>query len=161
LGDIFACAARAAGNQTAEALRQWLTVDPRSLTTVYRLWFSMPWDRIYTLNVDDLDEAVQVAYTLPIKLRCVSALQDTIPTGNETMYIHLNGRVADYPDVTFSPTQYAVRAASHDPWYFHLVTDLVRHPVLFVGTGLDEDLLWQHIELRRTKERGMKELRPG
>lgn len=122
----------------------------------------MPWYRAYTLNVDDLDESAQVAFELPRRIRSVSAITESLPPGiDQLLSVHLNGRVSDYPNVTFSPVQYGERTARPDPWYHHLVSDMAGHPVLFVGTELDESPLWQYIELRRAKERGMRELRPG
>jgi energy-coupling factor transporter ATP-binding protein EcfA2 len=162
LGDIYQVAARRAGNKVKDALRNLLIVDGSSIPDVYRKWFSMPWLRVYTLNVDDLDEAVERSFELPRQIQSISAIRDSYP--NETtdlLSIHLNGRVEDYPDVTFSPQQYAERAARHEPWYSHLVADVTSHPVLYVGTELNESLLWQHIELRGRKARGLRDLRPG
>lgn len=135
LGDIYQVAARRAGNKVKEALRDLLIVDSSSLPDVYRKWFSFPWARIYTLNVDDLDEAVQRAFELPRRIQSISAQKDSYPTETiELLSIHLNGRIEDYPLITFSPQQYGERTARHDPWYFHLVADLTSHPVMFVGT---------------------------
>ncbi|HKO55674.1 MAG TPA: DNA/RNA helicase domain-containing protein [Thermoanaerobaculia bacterium] len=162
LGDIYECAARRAGNATDDLLRANLTIDQETIDDAYRTWFSFPWFRIYTLNVDDLDEAVQLAYNLPRKIRSVSALTEGLPPeGSDLLSIHLNGRVADYPAVTFSPRQYGERTARPDAWYQHLVADLASHPIVFVGTELDEPPLWQQMELRSAKGARHRELRPG
>jgi len=117
---------------------------------------------MYTLNIDDLDIAAERTFTLPRKIRSISALNEGLPPDSgDLQSIHLNGRVGDYPAVTFSLRQYGERSARHDPWYFHLVSDLSSHPIIFVGTVLDEPLLWQHIELRRSREPRTRELRPG
>lgn len=162
LGDIYECAVRRAGGQVGEVLRTVLTVDQADLPETYHAWFSFPWFRLYTLNVDDLDEAVQHAFGLPRKIRSVSALTEGLPPqGGELLSVHLNGRVADFPDVTFSPRHYGERTARPDAWYHHLVTDLASHPILFVGTELDEPPLWQQMELRSNKSSRARELRPG
>lgn len=162
LGDIYECAVRRGGGQVAEVLRSALAVDESNVPDTYRAWFSFPWFRIYTLNVDDLDEAVQHNFGLPRRIRSVSALKEGLPPEGEALLsVHLNGRVGDYPDMTFSPRQYGERTARPDAWYHHLVTDLASHPVLFVGTELDEPPLWQQMELRSGKGSRARELRPG
>lgn len=162
LGDIYEVARKIAGARVGDTLKESLHVSSRNMPDSYRVWYSMPWHRAYTLNIDDLDEAVQVAFDLPRRIRSVSALTESLPPAIENLLsIHLNGRVDGYPQVTFSPVQYGERTSRPDPWYHHLVSDMAGHPVVFVGTELDESLLWQYIELRRSKERGMKELRPG
>lgn len=162
LGDIYEVARNAAGTRVGNLLKDTLHVSSRDLPDSYRLWYSMPWYRAYTLNIDDLDECVQVAFELPRRIRSASAITESLPPGiSQLMSIHLNGKVADYPHVTFSPVQYGERTARPEPWYHTLVSDMAGHPVVFVGTELDESPLWQYIELRRGKERGMRELRPG
>jgi tetratricopeptide (TPR) repeat protein len=122
----------------------------------------MPWFRYYTLNVDDMESAVQAAYALPRRVSAVSALTAPLPAfGADLLAVHLNGIVGDCPQITFSHRQYGERTAHPDPWYQHLVSDLASHPILFVGTELDEPPLFQQIEMRRAKERRVRELRPG
>ena len=93
----------------------------------------------------------------------MSALVDSSILANspDVLCIHLNGRVGDYPEMTFSDRQYGERTARPDPWYQHLVADLSNKPVVFVGTQLDEPPLWQHLELRGARHRRSRELRPG
>ncbi|HEY6140366.1 MAG TPA: SIR2 family protein [Thermoanaerobaculia bacterium] len=162
LADIFDVATRQAGGRVSDLLRSLLTVTTTDLPESYRLWYSMPWARIYTLNVDNLDDVVQVAFTLPRALRTVSAITSGLPPSDgKLLSVHLNGRISEYPDITFSQRQYGERTARPDPWYQHLVTDLAGHPIVFVGTELDEPPLWQQMELRRARERRVRELRPG
>ena len=96
-------------------------------------WFQVPWKRIYTLNVDDLE--VAIARQLGIA---------TPPV------VHLNGMVGDRDNPpTFSTMQYAARLCARDRDYEQLVIDLERAAFVFAGTTLDEVTLWQHLELRR------------
>jgi energy-coupling factor transporter ATP-binding protein EcfA2 len=162
LGDIYEVATKRAGGRVRQILRELLTVDGSRLPECYRKWYSFPWLRSYTLNVDDIDEVIQRAFSLPRPVKSISALTDNfLESDAELLSIHLNGKVSEYPDVTFSPRQYGERTARHEPWYYHLVSDLLAHPILFVGTVLDEPLLWQHIELRKSRNRQLRELRPG
>lgn len=63
--------------------------------------------------------------------------------------------------MTFSGRQYAERLAASDIWYGNLGRELVGHPVLYVGTTLDEPPLWQYVEARGFRVEGGRELRPG
>jgi energy-coupling factor transporter ATP-binding protein EcfA2 len=163
LGEVYDIAARQAGNAVRSVCERVFVVDPASLPVCYRVWWSAPWFRAYTLNVDDLDEAADRQFELPRRVRSVSALDNptSLPSEEDLACIHLNGRVADFPAMTFSPRQYGERTARPDPWYQHLVTDISSKPVVFVGTGLDEPPLWQHLALRGTRHRRTRELRPG
>lgn len=127
----------------------------------------MPWARCYTLNIDDLAAATGRRFTLPRNVRPVSATSGAEEAGfalgpDVLEVIHLNGTIEDVPsDVTFSVSQYAERLARPDPFYLRLVGDLLSHPVVFVGTRLDETPLWQHLELRQPRgARALRELRP-
>lgn len=162
LGDIYEVAVKRAGGKVGQLLKDLFIIDSKAIPNVYRKWFSFPWLRIYTLNIDDLDEAANRSFDLPRRIEAISALSNSYPEETSSLTsIHLNGRVLEYPKVTFSPRQYGERAALHDPWFYHLVSDLVAHPILFVGTVLDEPLFWQHIELRRSRGPQHRELRPG
>lgn len=161
LGDIYEVASTRSGSRVGELLKSQLRVDSRSLPECYRKWFAMPWARIYTLNLDDLDEAVPRAFELNRRIKPISAITDVNPGEDGSLLsIHLNGRVEQYPRVTFSQRQYGERTAHFDPWYPRVVADILSRPVVFVGTVLDEPLLWQHIELRKSREPQQRELRP-
>lgn len=161
LGDLFEVAVATAQTSTKKLLEARLRVDTTTLPESYAVWFSMPWARIYTVNVDDLDEAVARTFTLPRELDVISALRDE-PLGfaDRLMSVHLNGMLDDFPDFTFSQAQYGERAGRPDFWYQSLLRDLRARAVLFIGTELDEPSLWQYIELRGDRGTG-KELRPG
>jgi hypothetical protein len=117
-------------------LRRRLRVGAHPLPEHYRRWFAAPWARIYTLNVDDLEDAAARQFGL---------------TGLPEV-VHLNGRVGDDLDaMTFSTLQHAQRLVTPCPLYTRLIDDLERRPFLFVGTVLDETLFWQHLQLRRSQ----------
>jgi tetratricopeptide (TPR) repeat protein len=131
------------------------------LDDIHRLWFSYPWYRVYTVNVDTLAAAAQRAFDLPRELRVLSGLSEGAPAAEspQLQVVHLNGTLADAPDVTFSMRQYAQRAAGSDLWYENLVRDLQVRPVLYIGTQLNEPALWTYIEARADKPE--REFRPG
>src|SRR5205814_650434 len=65
------------------------------------------------------------------------------------LLVRLN--VADLSDpdgLSFSFLQYARRASENPTWYDHFVRDYSTHPVVFLGSRLDEPLFWQALEAR-------------
>lgn len=159
LGDIFDCAVTQSGTRVRETLESCLRVDHTSLPEYYAVWFSVPWIRAYTLNIDDLELAAERSLSLRRGIEAIS-MSDPVPTPSEKLaYIHLNGQLHDLPNVTFSSPQYGSRIPGRDPWYSTLVADLMSRTVVFVGTTLDEPPLWHHLELRGSKPHS-RELRP-
>lgn len=164
LQDLYEHALRRNRTKLTELLTRQLTTEPSSVPEWYRRMLSMPWQRCYTLNVDDLEHAVAAQYALPRSPFSVSATDERIRAprdsdrAGELEFIHLNGTIQDIPDrITFSTTQYAERLARPEPWYLRFASDLLTSPVIFVGTRLDESPLWQHLTLRLS--RGGPELR--
>ncbi len=161
LGDIFDCALRQSTARVVSVLNRCLKVDSGSLPETYRTWFSMPWRTMYTLNIDDLDLAVQRKFELPVRIKSISALSDPLPSREECLLsVHLNGTLSDLPNVTFSAPQYGERIPGREPWYASLAAELIASPVVFVGTSLDESPLWQHMALRGDRASLDRELRP-
>jgi hypothetical protein len=125
----------------------------------------MPWQRAYTLNIDDLEQAVTRKFTLPRGIRSKSFSEGdeavACPVGMLEL-VHLNGTLDESPaGVTFSPIQYAQRLASPDPVFRRVAAELVSSPFVFIGSPLDEPTLWQNIEARRRKGgRDQREFRP-
>ena len=168
LGDAFAVALRADRRAVETLLATRLSVDPASLPDYYRLYFSMPWCRIYTLNVDDLDVAAANRFDLTRRLVPVSATgsEGTDPSttagGPILEVVHLNGMIGGSPErLTFSEQQYAERSVAHDSWYARCAADVRSRPVVYVGTTLHESALWHHIEMRRRQRVESEVLPPG
>jgi hypothetical protein len=159
LGEVFDVACKTHPRETRQLLSEVLTVDRESIPDWYETYFKIPWFRIYTLNVDTLINAAARKFGLPFEIEVVSAITSQIPSPHTLAAIHLNGTLEDYPNITFSPEQYGIRAARPDNAYSSLVRDLLSHPVIFIGTQLDEAPLWQHIALRGNEPKG-RELRP-
>jgi hypothetical protein len=169
LGDLYAAALRRKRSELEDLLQTRLTVDPASLPEYYRIFFNFPWFRCYTLNVDDLESAVARRFggqRLPVSISAMNAAglaeMPGLPLGDRGLeVVHLNGMVPGPPEsLTFSETQYAERIGGQEPWYSRCVVDLTARPVVFVGTGLNEPLFWQHMELRRRREKLGRDLRP-
>jgi hypothetical protein len=151
LADLYDVALLRAPDRLREYMTTRLRIGDGQLPGSYRAWFSAPWRRIYTLNVDDLECAVARQFELPRPLRSVSALAEGISEAPDALeVVHLNGIAGDDPrQVTFSTMQYASRLCRRDQHYERLVEDLGASPFVFVGTTLDEAILWQHVELER------------
>lgn len=159
LGDVFDCAVDQSADRVRELLETRMRVDHSQLPSHYETWFSMPWARAYTLNVDDLADAICRRFQLSRNIRCISASEPVATSSNDLVCVHLNHQLQQFPDVTFSAPQYASRIPGRDPWYATLATEIVSHTIVFVGTTLDEPPLWQHLELRGRQTPG-RELRP-
>jgi hypothetical protein len=151
-------------NKIQPLLTPLLTVEPNSIPVWYRDIFSLPWHKIYTLNLDNLASAVNRAFDLPRSLNEVSSMRGYNQYVQNTKLldvIHLNGTLEDLPDkITFSDSQYAERLAREDPFYLQLAAELLNHPFVFVGTKLNEPPLWQHVQLRFARGPRIKEYRP-
>lgn len=166
LQDLYDAANSQHHKNLTETTTQILSVEGGSIPDWYQIYFSMPWIRSYTLNIDDLAEAASRHFDLPRRCFSVSAAKrrttdsDAART-NQLEIVHLHGRLEDLPDdVTFSVTQYADRLANSDPWYLRLVTELMNRCFVFVGTSLDEPPLWQHLVMREARGgRGISEHR--
>jgi hypothetical protein len=159
LGEVFDAALRLSRHNTELLLRERLTVDAPKLPRLYEEFFSLPWYRIYTLNIDDLIAAAERRFNLPYDFRIISGLKESVPPPDILSAVHLNGLLSDFPNITFSPPQYGDRAARPDDAYGTLLRDLRSHCVIFIGTQLDEPPLWQHLALRGDPPSG-RELRP-
>ncbi len=158
LQDLYQMARSNHRQKLVHLLTASLTVDPDSLPEWYQAFYSFPWHRCYTINIDDLAVAIQRKAALPRLLKPISAtapmptLQTRIAPAGALEVVHLNGTLADLPDnVTFSLSQYAERLSRNDTWYTQLTVDLLSRAVVFVGTELDEPSMWQNIELRKTR----------
>jgi hypothetical protein len=159
LADLYDVALTRAPDQLRDYVANHLKIGDAPLPRSFRAWFSAPWKRIYTLNVDDLEAAVARQFTLPRPLRTVSALAKPPPPAPGALdVVHLNGIAGDIASqVTFSTMQYAARLARRDRAYEQLVEDLATSSFVFVGTKLDETVLWQHVELERRNGHGRAE----
>ncbi|MEO6238602.1 MAG: hypothetical protein ABIQ52_16520, partial [Vicinamibacterales bacterium] len=63
LNDAFAVAVRLNRPAVRTLFDSRLSVAPDSLPDYYRLYFAMPWYRIYTLNIDDLETAADQRFS--------------------------------------------------------------------------------------------------
>lgn len=157
LADLYDVALLRAPDRLREYLQTRLQIGDSPLPQTFARWFAAPWRRIYTLNVDNLECAVARQFELPRPLLSVSALAKETPKSphNALQVVHLNGIAGDDPaDVTFSTMQYAERLCMADREYERLVDDLRRRPFVFVGTTLDEVVLWKHVQLERQHNGG-------
>jgi hypothetical protein len=168
LGDLYAAALKRSKSELTNLIHSRLCVDPASLPDYYRTIFNFPWLRCYTLNVDDLESAAYRKFKFDRKIVSISArerdttqLPGITPSPRGLEVVHLNGMVPASPEsLTFSETQYAERIGNQEPWYARCVVDITSRPVVFIGTVLNEALLWQHMELRRRRENLGRDLRP-
>ena len=155
-------------HDTRALLESRLSVDPTSLPEYYRDFYAQPWQRIYTLNFDDLEMAVANRFELPRNPKSISATysidnEDSANSpGSQLEVVHLNGCVADNPiNLTFSEQQYAQQVTTPNRWYIRCVEELRTRPVIYVGTELRESTLWTYIELRARRHQQADVISPG
>ena len=169
LGELFDVAKKRRRAHLIDFLESRFSVHADSLSDYYRPYWSMPWLRVYTLNIDDLALAAARKFQLdrvPTPISATSADRSYVPRGRHgnpsVEVVHLNGALPDPPEsLTFSETQYAERIANKEPWYARCVADLVSRPVIFIGTDLREVPLWQHMELRKLRVKPRIDRRAG
>jgi hypothetical protein len=107
LGDTYGVAVRQNQGAVRELLQRHLEVDSETLPDFYVPWFAAPWSRVFTVNMDTLDEAVAARFDLPRSLEIVSGFDDeAAPAESVLQSVHLNGRLSDFPETTFSFRQY-------------------------------------------------------
>lgn len=169
LGELFDVARSRRASALVDYLQSRLVIDPDSLPAYFSRYWSLPWLRVYTLNVDNLELAAARRFNINRQIEQISA---TLPdhsyvprsrAGDPVLeVIHLNGSLPGPPEsLTFSETQYAERIANREPWYARCVADLTTRPVIFIGTDLREIPLWQHMQLRKLRVAQRLDRRPA
>jgi len=122
------------------------------------------WYRIYTTNTDNLLEFVWRRASQS-SLEVLQYPKDDMRERDQLLRrfqsVYLNGKLPCRPDeLTFSTRQYAQRATRHDPLYDQFIRDYATHPVVFLGTELNEPLFWQYIAVREARGQAPSEQRP-
>jgi hypothetical protein len=163
LKDIFNVLQVKKPNDLVMFLNKRFSVDSKSVKDYYKRYIEFPWHKIYTLNIDDLFEVLERKFNPTIKINPISA---TKSDKNKSSYnsidvIHLNGTYIDAPNnVIFSQDDYATHQGLGHPFYDIFATELNENMVIFIGSELDEEILWKHVSLRSKKSRDLKESRP-
>ena len=160
LAYVYEAAKNTSPTLLKEQLKRHFEVNRESIPDRYKTWFSLPWHRIYTLNIDDADEAIS-EMSAEVDLQVLSALNsmpgDVDP--QRLSVVHINGRLRDFPGVTFSQWDFADRTAFPDAWYQEFSTDIATRPVVVVGSAIEEPPLWHFMQLRERRGQA-KEMRP-
>jgi hypothetical protein len=114
--------------------------------------FSVPWRRVYTFNIDD---SIETLGSILSKQNIFSYngmhAKVTPYEGPRVLHVvHLNGYVRELDKgVIFSKTDYDKRLSQPDAvWYREAAEDNFRYCSIFIGTRLNEPLLWSEIERR-------------
>jgi hypothetical protein len=161
LQDLFELCLSRDKKQLAFLLRDLFT--SKDLAKWYQLLPKIYWYRIYTTNIDDVVEKIYAFGKVGTALEVVNGQSADYKDRDQFLetiqLVKLNGVDLSNPDgLTFSFLQYARRASENPTWYDHFVRDYSTHPVVFLGSKLDEPLFWQALEARG-KRFGGKERR--
>ncbi|WP_168991870.1 MULTISPECIES: SIR2 family protein [Mesorhizobium] len=127
------------------------TTPSKALVSV----FNIPWRRVYTFNVDDTIENIPRKKTSQ-RLQSYNALRDRRVEWrgySECQVVHLHGSALN-PEAgfIFSSTEYAEASAKNPAWYSQLGEDFIDYTVIFVGTSLNENILFQSVRAALTKD---------
>ena len=123
-------------------------------------WYSLAtkffWRRIFTTNVDDVIETAFQRFSVRQRLKVINGISDDYQERDllleEIQYVKLNGTLTDNPkSITFSARQYASRLVENDTWYDQFVREYSTRVTVFIGTKLNEPLLFRAIESRGRK----------
>ena len=108
------------------------------------------WPRIYTLNIDDsLETALRNRSKQNVLIRnYVDPIEDRDQLFATLQLIKLNGDSSriEQDGVIFSVEEYASEHFRERSWYEEIANDFFRFTFIFVGSNLDEELLFHHIE---------------
>jgi len=129
---------------------------------------AFPWLRIYTTNVDNVIETAWKSRKgrgpeLRVIIGPDGELEERDQVLGSIQYVKLNGSIErGIGGITFSRRQYAQRLSDEDRWVDLFVQDYFHHPTVFIGTELEDPILWSYIERRErmSREKGTKDPRP-
>ena len=157
LGEVYAASKQVLGSNLDRFLEhQFRYCKP---SNDYAILAKFPWARIYTTNIDDAFEtAIQKsAIDSPQQVRIhtrKSPLVDRDQTFLLVDLIKLHGSVDRLEDgVIFSPTEFALEAASPSPWYSQIGYDYHNYTFIIIGSSLNEPILYQQVQHAHQKIR--------
>jgi hypothetical protein len=134
----------------------------------YADWYSIvrqiAWHRIYTTNIDSLLQRVYAVGTGQTLRTIVNPAPhiERDALFRDLQAIHLHGHIQYRENgLIFTLSEFGGLTATPDPWYQALTDDLFNRPVVFIGTTLEEPMLYHYIQLRDQRPRSMPEFRPN
>ena len=153
LDDVYAASKQILGSNLYRFLdRQFRHCIP---SNDYTILAKFPWARIYTTNIDDAFENAIAKSTInsPQHVRTrKSRLVDRDQTYTSVDLIKLHGSVDRLEEgVIFSPTEYALEAASPSPWYSQIGYDYQNFTFVIIGSTLNEPILYQQVQYAHNK----------
>ncbi|WP_078125188.1 SIR2 family protein [Leptospira alexanderi] len=166
LKDIFHHARKKDPKGLTNYLLNRFRVNPNELPPEYEDYIKFPWAKVYTLNIDNLWEVMSTKYESPFKINPISATslkQHQRGVKRNLDIIHLNGKLSDVPnDVSFTDEDFGHALIKENPYYTEFSSEFLKQMFFFIGSAMDESLLWKYIQYRlpRKKTYGEKELRP-
>ncbi len=124
------------------------------------------WHRIYTINIDNLLQAVysKQGGMSGQRLRIIvnpAPVEERDVLFQELQCVHLHGHVDTAANgLTFTLADFASLTTAPNPWYQILMDDMAFRSIVFVGTQLEEPMFHHYLQLRAPKEIGTPEQRP-
>lgn len=163
LPDVFeaALSSRKSTKELEELLSEQLTCD--EIPDYYNVLPKVFWYKIYTTNIDDLIRQVyrRSSSTRPLVIKYPEGEpRDRDQALRSVQLIHLNGKLpCRAEELIFSVSQHGRQANRLNPLYEQFVRDYGILPTIFIGSELNEGLLWKYIEERAERVRSESEHR--
>lgn len=148
LGKVFNIAKDSLGIEVKEILENNYKNSKPSVSLLRLAEHVFP--RIYTLNIDDATEnAFRKKSDQHVHVKVLNDPWNEIDLVYRSIdIVKLNGcvnRLGDC-DLIFTPSEYAAHSINPSEWYKQLGRDFLNYRFVFIGTQLEEPLLFQQIE---------------
>ncbi|MCG6140660.1 SIR2 family protein [Leptospira mtsangambouensis] len=163
LRETFGLAQRKKPKELQQFLQNRFSINHHTIPDYYKRYIEFPWTKAYTLNIDDIFDKLQIKFSPKIRVKTISAttLNESSASYINLPVYHLHGKLDDkIEDLIFSTDDYATHQGLGHPYYKIMASELNESMFIFIGSELDEEILWKHIVLRDLKTRNNRELRP-
>ncbi|PJZ78789.1 SIR2 family protein [Leptospira neocaledonica] len=166
LKDIFHHARKKDPKRLVAFLQSRFRINTNELPKEYQEYINFPWGKVYTLNIDNIWESIYEKFDGPFHINPISCTSDRNHSrgyNRNLDIVHLNGTLSDLPNnVTFTDEDYGLVLTKENPYYSEFSSEFMRQMVIFIGSELEESVLWKYVNYRhpRKKIHGEKEFRP-
>ncbi|MBF0134148.1 MAG: SIR2 family protein [Magnetococcales bacterium] len=152
LPDAYAAACKTLGTSEVQKILTKIFVNCKP-SKEYKIISKVAWRKIYTTNIDDaLVSALKHDGSQQVVVRVHNdQASDKDPSFQRLEYSALNGYIDRLKEgIFFSRAEFGRGASTSNAQYIQLAADHHLHPFLYIGTELNEPLLYQAIEQHKS-----------
>ncbi len=167
LKDIFHILKKTKSKELYNFLSKRFSISESSMPDYYRNFINFPWDRIYTLNIDDFWQKGYSRFNSRLDLNVLSSTEKSPKTRglkSQMDLIYLNGVLENsLNNIIFSEEDYGYTLNKENPYFNEFSSLFLTKMTIFIGSQLEESTIWKYISMRIPtvrKEYGQRELRP-